>query len=460
MNPIKENMTSDAGLINGSTETDMGMMNGAKYKKTSSAEDAMETPTDALLEQQAVAVLNPGQDPHHEDEDDEHSQEREEGGVRRGNGYVDYAAIAFDNMQMTSSERSNLQLYHQNSITGGAFPIKLQTMLKTMETLGNQHIISWLPHGRAFIITRPRLFENEVMSKFFKQTKLSSFKRQLNLYDFKRIMRGVDSGSYYHEMFLRGKPILAMKMRRRTIKGHNKGGSNPSHNANSGADDGNANDPPKLYSMPFMAPLNHLDQTHIPHGDRRMESVLTSTPVSNQQERYMSIMNETGGHLNCFNGIDLPTSFSTIQTGVGRAMMSASSYDDHMLSQQLLRLREQAPLSMLAVPQNISHQDLYLHMRNQAQLQPSQYDTGGFVRQPAINNWQQQLQNNSLFQNAHQENLDMHHEGIPSLALYQQHKLNHVNLSSSIDKMQRALRMNEEFLTQQAAQLNFQSGYH
>jgi len=41
----------------------------------------------------------------------------------------------------------------------------------------------------------------------------------LNLWGFKRITKGTDSGSYYHELFLRGRPRLCMKMRRQKIKG-------------------------------------------------------------------------------------------------------------------------------------------------------------------------------------------------------------------------------------------------
>jgi hypothetical protein len=38
--------------------------------------------------------------------------------------------------------------------------------------------------------------------------------RQLNLYGFLRITSGPDAGGYYHELFLKGKPNLALHMRR------------------------------------------------------------------------------------------------------------------------------------------------------------------------------------------------------------------------------------------------------
>ena len=143
---------------------------------------------------------------------------------------------------LTESDENTLRLYREDSV-GGTFPIKLQIILKVIEKLGQQHIISWLPHGRSFMIHRPREFEQEIMGKFFKQTKLTSFQRQLNLYDFQRITHGRDAGSYYHELFLRGRPLLAKRMVRRKVKGTKiRASSSP-------------DDEPNFYNMEFMSPL-------------------------------------------------------------------------------------------------------------------------------------------------------------------------------------------------------------
>ena len=104
--------------------------------------------------------------------------------------------------------------------TGGVtqpFPEKLHDLL-SKET-DAQATIGWLPHGRAFLVRKPKTFTEQVMPKYFRQSKLTSFQRQLNLYGFRRITQGPDAGAYYHELFLRGRPQLCMRMHRQKVKG-------------------------------------------------------------------------------------------------------------------------------------------------------------------------------------------------------------------------------------------------
>lgn len=108
------------------------------------------------------------------------------------------------------------------------FPLKLHELLEKVDEEGLQHIVSWQPHGRAFVVREPKKFVADLMPRFFRQTKLTSFQRQLNLYGFSRLTRGPDSGGYYHELFLRGKPHLTRRMVRTKIKGTGyKAASNP-----------------------------------------------------------------------------------------------------------------------------------------------------------------------------------------------------------------------------------------
>ncbi len=115
-------------------------------------------------------------------------------------------------------------------------------------------IICWQPHGRSFQVRKPKDFEQIVMKRFFNQTKISSFRRQLNLYDFKRITHGPDSGSYYHEMFLRGKPLQASKMVRTKVKG-TKFRATSSPDAE-----------PNFYTLPFLPPTRSQDSSFSKNG--------------------------------------------------------------------------------------------------------------------------------------------------------------------------------------------------
>jgi len=98
------------------------------------------------------------------------------------------------------------------------FPEKLHAMLSSGDL---DVVVGWQPHGRAFLIRDKDVFVNKVMPKYFNQTKLTSFQRQLNLYGFVRLTApGDDRGTYYHSLFLRGRPDLCHLMHRTRIKGN------------------------------------------------------------------------------------------------------------------------------------------------------------------------------------------------------------------------------------------------
>lgn len=104
----------------------------------------------------------------------------------------------------------------------GTFPMKLHQMLSDLERQGCSDIASFLPHGKAFAIHKPREFVRHVMPKYFRMSRFSSFQRQLNLYDFQRITEGVDRGAYRHSMFVYGQAQLTNSMKRNKIKGVKK----------------------------------------------------------------------------------------------------------------------------------------------------------------------------------------------------------------------------------------------
>ena len=72
-----------------------------------------------------------------------------------------------------------------------------------MEVLSNPEvtdIITWLPHGKGFIILQKRRFSMDVMPLYFKHSKFTSFTRKLNRWGFTRVSRGPEMGAYYHKV--------------------------------------------------------------------------------------------------------------------------------------------------------------------------------------------------------------------------------------------------------------------
>jgi HSF-type DNA-binding len=84
-----------------------------------------------------------------------------------------------------------------------------------MEILDNhktKDIVTWLPHGQAFIIYKKKKFASGVLPVYFKLSKFTSFTRKLNRWGFTRITRGHEMGAYFHKFFQRDDPRLCMQM--------------------------------------------------------------------------------------------------------------------------------------------------------------------------------------------------------------------------------------------------------
>jgi hypothetical protein len=52
-----------------------------------------------------------------------------------------------------------------------SFPLKLQSMLDKLEAEGMTDVISWLPHGRGFLVHHPEAFVRDLMPMYFRGTK-------------------------------------------------------------------------------------------------------------------------------------------------------------------------------------------------------------------------------------------------------------------------------------------------
>jgi SHAQKYF class myb-like DNA-binding protein len=100
----------------------------------------------------------------------------------------------------------------QDPVSKMSFPKKLHEILSNPEF---EHIISWMPHGRAWKLHCRDLFQTEVAPKYFHQEKFASFSRQLTGWGFKRLTKqGPDFNSYYHQCFLRDRPDIVVLLKR------------------------------------------------------------------------------------------------------------------------------------------------------------------------------------------------------------------------------------------------------
>jgi hypothetical protein len=146
----------------------------------------------------------------------------------------------------TEDDKSAPSAGSQQRNNGGvlvSFPLRLQRMLDKLEAECDTDTISWLPHGRSFLVHDPEAFVDQLMPLYFNQTKYSSFQRQLHMYNFQRITAGRDKGAYHNGNFQRGKPHLCAGMMRTRVNG--KGCRKP----------GNPNSEPNLYALEPLPPI-------------------------------------------------------------------------------------------------------------------------------------------------------------------------------------------------------------
>lgn len=119
-----------------------------------------------------------------------------------------------DTSRVTAKATGNT-ISPQNPRKKEIFPQKLMEILADTSS---SEIISWLPHGRSFVIIRPDLFCEEVLPKFLPpadsrgSTKYPSFTRKLNRWGFRQATRGADTGAFHHPFFRRDQPELCVKM--------------------------------------------------------------------------------------------------------------------------------------------------------------------------------------------------------------------------------------------------------
>ena len=87
------------------------------------------------------------------------------------------------------------------------FPERLFRLLLEQEGKSDD-IVAFTPSGKGFWIHDRERFVDEIVPKYFRQSKWPSFLRQMNIYGFHRETSGPEGGSYSHPRFRRDKPQL------------------------------------------------------------------------------------------------------------------------------------------------------------------------------------------------------------------------------------------------------------
>jgi len=121
------------------------------------------------------------------------------------------AALALTNIGIKDGNRNSVEAMDESTQGYDAkiFPQKLFDILSDER---NSDSITWLEHGRGFLITDRKKFATEVLPRYFKKTKYTSFTRKMNRWSFSRVTRGPEIGAYYHKYFRRGEPMLCTQM--------------------------------------------------------------------------------------------------------------------------------------------------------------------------------------------------------------------------------------------------------
>jgi hypothetical protein len=120
------------------------------------------------------------------------------------------------------------------------FPQRLMRILSDPTISG---CITWLPHGRAFVILQPEVLAETILPRYFPEScaagsgskassaacKYPSFTRKLNRWGFRQVTRGPDAGAFHHKCFRRDEKRLCLQMicqRSRRRKGDEKTNAN------------------------------------------------------------------------------------------------------------------------------------------------------------------------------------------------------------------------------------------
>lgn len=80
--------------------------------------------------------------------------------------YHDHANDVSDGADGNVNEETNPEGDDKAKDQQQSFPAKLHYMLNEMEKDGMDHIVSWQPHGRSFVVHNHHLFVRNILSRY------------------------------------------------------------------------------------------------------------------------------------------------------------------------------------------------------------------------------------------------------------------------------------------------------
>ncbi|XP_063548537.1 heat shock factor protein isoform X5 [Cydia strobilella] len=106
---------------------------------------------------------------------------------------------------------------------GASVPAFLGKLWKLVNDTENNHLISWSPGGKTFVIKNQADFARELLPLYYKHNNMASFIRQLNMYGFHKITSVENGGLRYekdeiefsHPCFMKGHSYLLEHIKRK-----------------------------------------------------------------------------------------------------------------------------------------------------------------------------------------------------------------------------------------------------
>ena len=117
-----------------------------------------------------------------------------------------------------------------------------QRLMRILSDANISDVITWLPHGRSFVVLQPDELAEKVLPIYFPESsssgnktgnsaacKYPSFTRKLNRWGFRQVTRGPDAGAFHHHLFIRDEPNVCLQMVCQRSRRRKDDGKYPGH---------------------------------------------------------------------------------------------------------------------------------------------------------------------------------------------------------------------------------------